>query len=70
MDPLVVTLLVIVSLPGEQPRSVETQFTGVGGVQGCARRAMDILSTVDTQVPDGGATEVRCRVERKLPPTH
>ncbi|MDB5644618.1 hypothetical protein [Methylobacterium sp.] len=70
MDSLVITLLVIVSLPGEQPRSVETQFTGAGGVQGCARRAMDILSTVDTQVPEGGATEVRCKVERKPARTH
>lgn len=70
MNPLVVTLLVIVSMPGEQTKRVESQFSGPAGIQGCARRAMDILSTSDTQVPEGGATEVRCKVERKPLPGH
>lgn len=70
MNSLIVTLLVIVSMPGEQPKSVETQFSGAAGIQGCARRAIDILSTVDTQVPEGGTTEVRCKVERKPLPTN
>lgn len=70
MDVIVVTLLVIVGIPGEAPKQVETVFEGSSGIQGCARRAMDILSLADTQTPTGGSTEVRCKVDRKPNPTN